>query len=156
MTRNLLIFAVILVILVTTAFFTFSILQKGQSSNKTADINGYKIILEVASTPDQQAKGLSGRNSLADDRGMLFVFSSPDIYEFWMKNMKFPIDIIFLSGDKVVTIYRNVQPQLGLDNNKADNFTLYSPKQAVDKVIEVNAGTAEKYSLKEGDTIKIN
>src|SRR5690349_12394377 len=50
----------------------------------------------VAKTPEEREKGLSGRDSLAQNSGMLFVFDHPDTYTFWMKGMKFPLDMIFI------------------------------------------------------------
>lgn len=153
MSRNLLIFGLILFIIAGMAFFAFSNSQS-RNKSKTVDIHGHTIKIEIADTQDKQIKGLSQRNSLAEDSGMLFVFPEPGTYQFWMKDMRFPIDIIFISSDKVITIYNNVQPYTGTD--KSPNLTLYSPIAPVDRVLEINAGLADKYGLKEGDTIVIN
>ncbi len=118
----------------------------------TAKIKDTEIKLSVADTPKAQQKGLSGRKSLAEDRGMLFVFKTPDYYSFWMKDMKFPIDIIYLRGDKVVTIYTNVQPPKSATDT---SLPVYTSEEPSDKVLEVNAGFSEKQGLKKGDTISI-
>jgi len=62
-------------------------------------IAGQNIKVDLALTPETQEKGLSGRSGLKDDEGMLFVFEKPDKYSFWMKDMNFPIDIIWMGED---------------------------------------------------------
>jgi uncharacterized protein len=66
--------------------------------DKIAQVNQHRINLEVASSSTQLQKGLSGRNCISGDEGMLFVFNKPGHYAFWMKDMKFPIDIVWISA----------------------------------------------------------
>ena len=67
--------------------------------------------MEVADTTQARAKGLSGRSCIGQNEGMLFVFNQPGFYEFWMKDMKFPIDIIWIASDhRVVWLKSKVQP----------------------------------------------
>lgn len=117
----------------------------------TATINNQKFKLQVAKSPKDKQVGLSGKSSLAQDNGMLFPFEQPDYYSFWMKNMKFPIDIIFIRGDKIVTIYDNVQPAASGEENPP----VYQPEDPADKVLEINAGLSKKHNLKKGDRVKI-
>ncbi|MBU4141500.1 DUF192 domain-containing protein, partial [Patescibacteria group bacterium] len=63
-------------------------------------IGGKIIKVEIADMPEKQAKGLSGRKFLAENHGMLFVFTSPDHYSFWMKDMNFSLDFIWISGSE--------------------------------------------------------
>lgn len=151
MSKNILIFGAILIILIVIAYFSFNSIQS-ITGMKTLDIKGNKIQLEVADSVEEQKKGLSGRNSLAENKGMLFTFSKAEMHSFWMKDMKFPIDIIFMDNDKVVTIYENVQPMI---NESSTNLTLYTPTAPANKVIELNAGLVKKYDIKEGDIIKL-
>jgi hypothetical protein len=67
-----------------------------------------------------------------------------------MKDMKFPIDIIWISGDEVVGIDENAEPEPG---KPLSDLKIYYPPREIDSVLEVNAGTAEKYNLKVGDTV---
>lgn len=122
------------------------------SKTATAKIKDTEVKLSVADTPKGQQKGLSGRKSLASDRGMLFVFKTPDYYSFWMKGMKFPIDIIYLRGEKVVTIYKNIQPPKSANDT---SLPVYTPEEPSDKVIEVNANFSDKHGLKKGDSVSI-
>jgi uncharacterized membrane protein (UPF0127 family) len=81
---------------------------------------------------------------------MLFLFKRTDNYSFWMKDMRFPIDIIFIGGDKVVTIFQNVPVS---PNN---NLPVYTTKTKADKVLEINAGLAEKYNIRIGTEVRIS
>ncbi|MBI4100276.1 DUF192 domain-containing protein [Candidatus Microgenomates bacterium] len=107
-----------------------------------------KITVEIADTTEKKVKGLSGRPSLGQNEGMLFVFPQKSAYSFWMKDMKFPLDFIWINGSQVVDITKNVPyPQ---DSGQPP---LVSPKAVVDKVLEVNAGVADSSGIQIGDTI---
>lgn len=111
-------------------------------------IGDLKIPLEIAQTANEVQKGLSGRESLGPDKGMLFIFNKPDYYRFWMPNMNFPIDIIWISQNTIVGIHKNVSRQFDPANPK-----FYTPPQPVNRVLEVNAGFAQKNNFKVGDEI---
>jgi uncharacterized protein len=113
-------------------------------------VNEQTFRVEVADTPEKRELGLSKKNSLPEDQGMFFVFDAPDFPSFWMKEMKFPIDIIFINNDTVVTVYDNVQPP----ESENAPLPLYKPTAPSDKVLEINAGLAEQYGIKPGDTIQ--
>jgi hypothetical protein len=83
---------------------------------------------------------------------MYFIFDKPGNYGFWMKDMKFPIDIIWISGDEVVGIDENAEPEPG---EPLSDLKIYYPPREIDRVLEVNAGAAEKYNLKVGDTVTV-
>lgn len=124
----------------------------GKNQKTEVSINNETFKVKVAETDEEKQIGLSKTNKLGDNQGMLFVFSKPDYYSFWMKEMKFPIDIIYIRGNKVVTIITNAQAP----TEENTNLQIYQPKDASDKVLEINAGLAEKYNIKEGSTININ
>ena len=80
--------------------------------DKTVIINSQKIAVEVADTLATRQKGLSGRACITPDEGMLFVFERPGRLPFWMKDMKFPLDIIWISPDhKVVAQEIDLSPK---------------------------------------------
>jgi uncharacterized protein len=109
-----------------------------------------RVEVEVMLTPAAQEKGLSGHAPLAADQGMLFLFDSPQRYGFWMKDMTFPIDIIWIAGEKVADITVNAAiPVQGQD------LPIYSPRVPVDKVLEVPAGFAALHGLRIGSTVEI-
>ena len=104
---------------------------------------------ELATTAVEQARGLSFRPSLADESGMLFTFS-PGVQNFWMKDMNFPIDIIWIAGNKVAGFAQDAEPQPGAPLWK---LTIYTSPDGVDKVLEVNAGMVAKDNIKIGDPV---
>jgi hypothetical protein len=105
--------------------------------------------VEVAGTPREKAIGLSGRDGLAEDAGMLFVYEEADRYSFWMKDMNFPLDFIWINGDRVVDLDKNITPE-----NVQPPKTI-SPKVKADKVLEVEAGSVEKYNIETGDRVQL-
>lgn len=107
-------------------------------------LGGMKIKAEVALSPKDQEKGLSGRNGLKEDEGMLFVFNDPGKYDFWMKDMKFPIDIIWISEDKkIIDITKNILPE--------SYPAVFKPASSARYVLEVNAGFSDTSEIKIGD-----
>ncbi len=120
-------------------------------SSPTATINKQAFTLLVAKTPKETQIGLSDKTSLPEKEGMIFIFEKADQYSFWMKNMKFPLDIIYIRDNKIVTIIENAQPP----KNKDDNPPILRPDEPADKVLEINSGLSKKYGFKKGDEITI-
>lgn len=107
-------------------------------------INDLTLKAEIAETYSERARGLSGRERISDDQGMLFLFKEPGRYPFWMKGMKFPIDIIWLDKDlKIVEIKKEARPESFPE--------FFQPKAPAEYVLEINAGLSDKHNLKEGD-----
>lgn len=119
----------------------------------TVQINNVKVNTEVVDTASKRKQGLGGRQSLASDSGMLFVFEKPDIYKFWMKGLTFPLDLIWIRDQKVVDIIKNATPPMPGQND--ETLPLYAPNQPIDKVLEVNAGFVDQNGVKVGDTVII-
>ena len=102
--------------------------------------------LEVADTFALHERGLSYRQSLAPQTGMLFVFDTPGMYYFWMKDMNFPIDIIWLDQNKkVVHIEHSLSPSTYPDS--------FGPETPTQYVIEIPAGEAKQANFVIGDTV---
>jgi uncharacterized membrane protein (UPF0127 family) len=100
-------------------------------------LNGEDLSVEAVRSPAAIAQGLGGRQELAVD-GMLFVFPRLDRPVFWMKDMLFPIDIVWIQQGKVVGIERNVQPPApGTPDEKLTRFPAPAP---VDMVLETQPG----------------
>lgn len=110
------------------------------------------LYVQVVSTPEEMAQGLSGRQKLSDEQGMLFEFNQTFVPSFWMKDMNFALDLIWIANNKVVGVEKNVKPPA--PNTQEDQLPLYRSPQPVDTVLEVNAGWSEKNNLKIGDEIK--
>jgi len=122
----------------------------GGGTSATAEVGGNTLKLIVAKSEQDRMKGLSGRKSLPQDTGMLFVFEKKDRPGFWMKDMMFPIDIIYIDDTKVVYVVRNAPSSV-----QSPNLTVYRPESIANYVLEVNAGVADKLKIKEGTTIKL-
>lgn len=112
-------------------------------------INNHVIKLTVARTPKEREIGLSETKSISNDEGMIFMFENPGYYSFWMKNMKFPIDIIYINDEEIVYIEKNAQIP-----TREENPTIYTPTELADKVLEIQSGLSDKYNFKKGDKIK--
>jgi len=104
--------------------------------------------LERVSTPEALEKGLSGRESMLQNQGMLFTFPQADKHCIWMKDMRFSLDIIWADADKkVVDLRENVSPQSYPE--------IFCPnQQPALYVIEVNAGVADKAYLSPGSQLQ--
>ncbi len=159
MKKMLLIYILLIVILGGFAIFKAGYIKFPNfgfgNGNKTpyAMVNNAKIKLILAKKESDQETGLSNRNSLAQDQGMLFVFERKDYYQFWMKNMKFPIDMIYINDNKVVYVFDDVKPPT-ITKNVA-GMTIYRPNDPANFVLEVNSGIAKKYNIKPGTTINL-
>lgn len=119
------------------------------SINKNQQIKLANVVLNVnvANTEKAREQGLSGRAYLTPDTGMLFIFDVPDKYAFWMKDMNFPIDIIWLDENlKVVDIQKNADP--------SSYPKTFKPRENVKYVLEVVSGFSEKNNLKIGDVLQ--
>jgi len=115
-------------------------------------VNGIEIIADIASTDDQRSKGLAIKDTLSENEGMLFVFSAEREHSFWMKNMKFPIDIIWLDRHKEV-----VQVEHSLEPCAADSpCQTYKPDDDSLYVLETVAGFAEKYKVTNGTLVEFS
>jgi uncharacterized protein len=101
------------------------------------------ISTQTAKTDQERQKGLSGKNCLGANEGMLFIFDKPDGYSFWMKDMKFSLDIIWVDADKkIVYEQKNVSP-----DTYPNSFTNPAPAEYV---LEIGAGQADKHGLQPG------
>lgn len=152
---NKLILGFIALVIITLGVFILFGSKNNSFFGKKANVTFAKtvITLDVADDEKEREAGLSGRNSLNDNQGMLFLFDELSIPVFWMKGMEFPIDIIFLSNDKIVTIFKNVPAPATV--TETPNI-YYQPTAPSDKVIELKAGASDKYNLHEGDTVKVS
>lgn len=113
-------------------------------------IRDHTFNVELAVTPKEKERGLGYRDSLKPDSGMLFVYDHAEQYGFWMKGMRFPLDFIWINGLVVADLTPNVAPP----TNGMPLISL-QPKFPVDKVLEVNAGTIERFGIEIGDLVKI-
>ena len=121
-----------------------------RSPTSKVSINSVTFEVELVRTQKELMHGLSGRSSLAQNQGMLFVFEKPSYYSFWMRDMKFPLDIIFILDNKVVRVFENMPAAAANDTNPPQ----FGSDVLSDKVLEINAGAAKKNKIKAGDTVR--
>lgn len=117
-------------------------------------LGGEEFDAFLADTPAERERGLSGRKSLGKNESMLFVFEKEDVRpSFWMKDMQFAIDIIWIDDGKVVQITENAQP--AGPGTPDGQIPLFLPKESVDFALEVKAGEAEARGISVGDGVEL-
>ena len=122
--------------------------QTALADNISAKNARAKFRVEVVTNKADKNKGLSGRDSMPADAGMLFVLGPDDSRLFWMKGMNFPIDIIAIdSGMRVTKIIRDLHP--------CTQCPIYSVSETAAYALEINAGLAGKYGIAVGDHLVI-
>lgn len=139
----------VVILLFGLAYYSFFNYQK-----TTVDINGVVFKTELVKNSKELERGLSGREAIADNQAMLFILPDKNSRVFWMKDMNFNIDLLWIDGDKIIAYEKNM---LAPDKNTPDSQLLkYKSPQAVDKVLEIKAGLIDLLGIKIGDTIKFN
>ncbi len=119
---------------------------------ETLSIDGATWTVELATTVVEQTRGLSYRPSLASGTGMLFIFPSPGVQNFWMKDMHFPLDMIWIGSDGTVAGFAENVPAPA-PNTALWNLPVYTSPAGVSEVLEVNAGSVAKYRIQVGDRV---
>jgi len=115
-------------------------------------INNKKINIEIADSNIKHQLGLSGRKELSKDSGMLFIFPKDSYPLFWMKDMNFPLDLIWISDEKIVWINKNVP--LPPANTRDENLKIYQSPKPVNYVLEINANQVDEFLFTTGMEVK--
>lgn len=138
----------------------------------TVIIGDTAVIVEIADDVFERSRGLSGRESLPENQGMLFVFDNPDFHGIWMKEMFFPIDIVWIgtsNSDNFVQEDKNedVDTSNNLSKNSETFYIIdvkkdaqpdsypevFYPKKSSLYVLEINSGFLDKHNIKIGDEV---
>lgn len=118
------------------------------SDHRSVCIRGICFESEVAVTAAERSRGLMYRDTLAKDRGMLFVFPDESFHRFWMKNTRIELDIVFIGADRrVVSISRRARPCV------KDPCPTYSPEGNTAYVLEIAGGLAATHGFAAGDPV---
>jgi len=134
---------VVLILFLLVLFFL------NKTNQKIIYIKDIPIKVALAQSETQKTKGLSGVKKLAESKGMLFVFDKMQQNNFWMKDMNFPLDIIWFNDKKeIVLIEENVTPETFPNTFGGDVLSMY--------VLEVNAGFVVKNNITIGDTFSFS
>ncbi len=149
MIKNIII-TIIVAIVVISFYILFPANIKLQTETNeaiTIFINDQEFRAEIADTDEKRVLGLSGRENLPEDSGLLFIFPTSDYYPFWMKDMNFPIDILWIDENwTIVDITENVQPE--------SYPQTFRPQTPAKYVLEINAGLSKDLNIKRGDKIR--
>jgi len=106
----------------------------------------HRITVEIADTPEARSRGLMFRETLADDRGMLFLYPAPREVSMWMKNTLIPLDMLFVSKDgRIVRVARNAQPH---------SLTTIPSGEPVIAVLEIGGGRSAALGVRAGDRLE--
>jgi uncharacterized membrane protein (UPF0127 family) len=125
-------------------------------SDPYVEIRGQRVRIEIAETHEAQRKGLSGRDQLAWNHGLLFVYDAPGFYVFWMKEMNFDIDIVWIRDRRIVDIHHQVpKPDASPDPVPDGQLPRYRIHELVDHVLEVPSGYAQTHGWRAGDWVEI-
>ncbi|MCE9541342.1 DUF192 domain-containing protein [Candidatus Kaiserbacteria bacterium] len=118
------------------------------SPTKTISIAGTSVRVAIADTPAKREQGLSGQAGLGENEGMLFIFPADGIFSFWMKDMLFSIDILWITADgKVVYMAQNAKPE--------SYPASFMPDLAARYVLELPAGWAKAHNVSIGDQVAL-
>lgn len=120
-------------------------------STRTLSIGNSSLSVEIADTEELWKRGLSGREALSENSGMIFVFPEPKPQIFWMKNTRIPLDILWVHEGRVMGI-NNMQPEPGTPD---DQLQRYASPEPVEWVIEVNAGWVKAHGVHVGDPVAL-
>jgi len=143
-----LVYPLSVLVLLLLLWFLYGYFSK---TNAQMKIGGNTFQIEVVSNFSSQARGLSGRKSLAENSGMLFVYDKPATRHFWMNRMNFSLDFVWVRDFKVVGVSENI-PHPAANNDKI--YRIKSP-EAADMILEIDAGVVESAGIKVGDSVEI-
>ncbi|PIY63317.1 hypothetical protein COY93_00765 [Candidatus Uhrbacteria bacterium CG_4_10_14_0_8_um_filter_58_22] len=111
-------------------------------------LNGVVTVnVEVAASDSTRQRGLSGRAGLPEDAGVLFLFSEPKKYAFWMKDMRFPIEAIWIRDGQVVDLSYGLLPP-----SEGEPPQVFTPLESAGAVLEVPAGFIERHDIRLGQS----
>lgn len=132
------------------------VVQHDSLANKDLAIiitpQGNHIFAEIADTPAKRSQGLMGRTHLAPDHGMLFTFSEPGKWTFWMKNTKIPLDIMWLDTDGKVV---HLESEVPICTRTDEGCPRYHPSQKALYALELRAGMAKRLGIRKGTRLEI-
>ena len=120
-------------------------MQQAPLTITKADGTTHDFIVELALTPEEQQRGMMNRQSLAPDRGMLFVYKQADYRSFWMKNTYIPLDILFIGSDGVIQSLEENMIPLSLNP--------YLSMEPALLVLELKGGRVAELGIAPGDTV---
>lgn len=139
--KHVLSWAIVALALLLIGVAAFYVLLPQLRPHVTLHLGDGVFLSQVAKTAEAHEKGLSGSHALRENEAMLFIYDRDDKWGIWMKDMNYPIDIVWLDKDKkVVYIVKNAPPE-------SYPFESFTPKQDARYVVELPAGTVHKKTI---------
>jgi hypothetical protein len=139
---------IVLPVLFSFLFLTVVLPSIAGSITGFVEIRGNHIEVEIADTSEKAMLGLSHRSKLPDRQGMFFMFPDKADRTFWMKDMSFDLDIIWIDDDRVVKIDRYAKAEGAFPSR------VYSSVIPVNRVLEINAGLSDRWGIRAGDPVR--
>ena len=134
-----------LALVLLLVIFSFSCKKSDVLQTQELKINQWKITVEIADTRETQEKGLMDRDSLDEDKGMLFVYDRDSRKSFWMKNTKIPLSLAYIATDGTIREIYDMEPL---------STKIVESRYSVRYVLEVNQGAFERHNVKIGDKVE--
>lgn len=122
------------------------------SGGVQVELKGRRFTVDIADEHEERAQGLMYRESMADDRGMLFIFADDTPQAFWMKNTFIPLDIMYFDGERRFVSAHYRVPTCKYGGDRCPN---YPSEGDARYVLELNAGVGAALDLRAGDTINL-
>lgn len=148
MSRRYIVVIAIIVLLCAGAYMAFAPHGASAPADKrpSLTIGGQTVRIDIADNDPERARGLGGRAGLEDTEGMLFIFENEGMHSFWMKDMRFSIDMVWLDSDKrIIYIEENVSPETFPQS--------FGPSELSRFVIELPAGWIKSHNVRVGETV---
>jgi uncharacterized membrane protein (UPF0127 family) len=147
--KQTLIISIFVVLALVVLFFFKPVPQQQNVSTPFISVKGTTVSVRVADTPEKREQGLSGTSPLLPNTGMLFIFDTPGTYGFWMKDMNYSLDMLWIGSDKIIShITENATPESYPE--------VFTPETPVLYVLEVPAGFAKEHSISVGDVVGLH
>ncbi len=145
---------IVAVLLITSTVLILAVMQvkeKPTPSIQTLTIGNARLDVTLADTYEKREQGLSGKPKMAENEGMLFTFPVSGTWTFWMNDMLFDLDFIYIKDQQVIA----VKERIPAPKNNNGTVALIEPKKEFDWMVEVNAGWVENNTIKIGDRVRL-
>ena len=127
--------------------------EKDSAGAVRLEVGSAVVKAEIADDDAERRRGLGSRDRLARDAGMYFLLTG-DAPRIWMKGMRFPLDLVWIKGGRVVDVTPRVPDQP--PGTPESELPVYGPSQPANRVLEVNAGWAERNGVRRGDPVRLD
>lgn len=145
---------IVAVLLIVSTIIILAVMrgkEKPTPSIQTLTIGTTQLQVTLADTFEKREQGLSGKSKMAENEGMLFTFPAYGTWTFWMKDMQFDLDFIYIKDKQVIALKERIPSP---KNNKGE-VAIIEPEKEFDWLVEVNAGWVQNNAIKVGDRVTL-